>query len=378
MKRVAIVGAGPVGRATASFLAHHGHEVGLWSPSGRSTASLDPVPGEGGRVWLTCEGALAGRQAIAKIGDARALGDYEIVVIAIPGHAYPSVLPTVVESLRGDQLIIVSGALSLVPLWLRDALVARGEMPAVAAWGTTFATARRSSTADVMINTIRARFDMAAVPASAGPAALDACRELFGDRFSLSDNILAVALANVNPIAHAAETLPNLTRIDRAEDWPLFYYLTPAAARICGAMDGERQAIARSFGLTVRSIEEHYALSYHVARGGIAEMAEAIHAKYPDPPGPKTLEHRYVLEDVPYGLVFFEALARSAGLEVGHISAAITLLSCACSRDFRRENRLLADLALEHTSPAEILERCRTGEHARKTSGRTWPAAGDE
>jgi opine dehydrogenase len=360
-QKVAIVGGGPIGRATAAFLAHHAHQAGIWSPTGRSTASLARVPGDTGRVWLSYEGALSGREAVTRIGDAKTLADYPIVVIAVPGHAYPSVLPVVVQSLRGDQLVIVSGALSLAPLWIRDRMAERNQAPVVAAWGTTLATARASQSADVKINTIRARFDVAAVPAAAGDSVLATCSNLFGDRFSLADNLLGVALSNVNPIAHAAETLPNLTRIDRAEDWPLFHYLTPAAARICSALDRERLEIARAFGLTVRSIEEHYELSYHVPRGEIAQIAEAIHAKYQGPLGPKTLEHRYVLEDVPYGLVFYETLARCAGVDAENISASIALLSSACGRDFRRDNSLLADLALEGARPAEILERCRTG-----------------
>jgi opine dehydrogenase len=360
MARVGIVGAGPVGRATAAYLAHHGHEVGIWSPSGRSTASLVPAD-EPRRVWLSYEGALVGRQAIARIDDSAALADYPTLVIAIPGHAYPSVLPGVVQSLRSGQLVIVSGALSLVPLWLRERAAARNERPVVAGWGTTLATARVSTTADVRINTIRDRFDVAAVPAAEGESVLRACRDLFGDRFALADNLVAVALSNVNPIAHAAETLANLSRIDRAEDWPLFYYMTASAARMCSALDLERRAIARGFGLEVRSIEEHYALSYHVERGEIAKIAEAIHAKYPDPPGPKTLEHRYLLEDLPYGLVFYEAMARAAGIEAHHTSAAVTLLACACARDFRHENPVLADLALDGATPAAILERCRIG-----------------
>ena len=361
MARIAIVGAGPVGRATAAYLAHHGHEVGLWSPSGRSTASLTSAAGEPGRVWLSYEGALAGRQRITRIDDPATLVDYPTLVIAIPGHAYPAVLPRLVQSLHSAQLVIVSGALSLVPLWLRERAAASNGRPVVAGWGTTLATARVSPTADVRINTIRDRFDVAAVPAAQGESVLRSCRELFGDRFALADNLLTVALSNVNPIAHAAETLANLTRIDRAEDWPLFYYMSASPARLCGALDLERRAIARGFGLEVRSIEEHYALSYHVDGGEIAKIAEAIHAKYPDPPGPKTLEHRYVLEDLPYGLVFYEAMARVAGVDAHHISAAITLLACACARDFRRDNPVLADLALDSAAPAAILERCRIG-----------------
>lgn len=360
--RVAIVGAGPVGRATAAYLAHHQHEPGIWSPSGRSLADVAQDPAAGGRIALVYEGALSGTASMVRIESAAALAEYPVVLIAVPGHAYPTVLPVVADTLRPEQLVIVSGALSLAPLWIRERIAARGTRPpVVVGWGTTLGTARRSPTAHVKLNTIRTRFDMAAVPATAGASALQSCRELFGDRFNLADNVLAVALANVNPVAHAAESLPNLTRIDRREDWPLFHYLTESGARMCAALDAERLRVAAAFGTKVRSIEEHYRLSYHVDGVDIATIAEAIHAKYQGPLGPKTLEHRYVLEDVPFGLVVIEALARCAGVDVPNVSGSITLLSSACGRNFRRDNPLLADLAIDRSTPAELLARCREG-----------------
>jgi opine dehydrogenase len=363
--RVALVGAGPIGRATAAYLAHHGHEPGIWSPSGSSLADLPHESAD--RVSLAYEGALSGRASIVRIGSAAALAEYPVVVIAVPGHAYPAVLPAVVDALTARQLVIVSGALSLAPLWIRERMSARGAEPAVVVgWGTTLGTARRTPTADVKLNTLRARFDMAAVPATAGISALQTCRQLFGDRFALADNVLAVTLANVNPIAHAAETLPNLTRIDRKEEWGLFECLTPSAARLCGALDAERLRVAAVFGAKLRSIEEHYRASYHVEGADIAELAAAIHAKYGGT-GPTTLEHRYVLEDVPFGLAVIEALARCGGVEVPNVSGSITLLSSACGRDFRADNPLLSDLAIIESTPERLLARCAgsPGEPAR-------------
>lgn len=357
--RVAIVGAGPIGRATAAYLAHHGHTAGIWSPSGRSLAALT-TDGQD-RVFLTYEGALSGRVSLERIATPRALGEYEVVLIALPGDAYPGMLPGVVDALRTDQLVIVSGALSLAPLWIRERMALRCPPAVVVGWGTTLGTARRTETADVKLNTLRTRFDMAAVPNAAGGSALETCRGLFGDRFTLADNVLAVSLANVNPIAHAAETLPNLTRIDRQEDWPLFHYCTASAARMCSSLDFERIRVAEAFGERVRSIEEHYRLSYHVEGDDIAGIARAIHAKYQGPLGPKTLEHRYVLEDVPFGLVFIEALARCAAIDVPHISSSITLLASACGRDFRAANPLLADLRIAESTPVSLLARCREG-----------------
>lgn len=357
--RIAIVGAGPIGRATAAWLAHHRHEVGVWSPSGRSLAGLAADPSADGRVLLSYEGALAGRVSIARIESAPALSGYPVVVIAVPGHAYPAVLPAVVQALSSRQLVIVSGALSLAPVWIRERVAARGvEPPVVVGWGTTLGTARRTPTADVKLNTLRAKFDMASVPAAAGASALGVCRELFGDRFTLRDDVLGVTLANVNPIAHAAEVLPNLTRIDLREKWALFGCMTASAARMCAALDAERLRVAAAFGADVRSIEEHYRLSYHVEGADIAELAAAIHAKYGGV-GPTTLEHRYVLEDVPFGLLVIEALARCAGVDVPNVSGAIALLSSAYGRDLRADNPLLADLAIAQSTPDRLLARCR-------------------
>ena len=354
MTSVAIVGAGPVGRATAAYLAHHQHQpVALWSPSGKSTQALVQNAGR-----LTYEGSLSGTAAIGIVESAEALATYDVVLIALPGHAYPAVLPRVVAHLHAGQTVIVSGALSLAPLWIYERAGKPGARPLVAAWGTTLATARHAGAAGVYINTLRTKFEVAAIAAGQCDAAIATCRALFGDRFTPAPNILAAALLNVNPVAHAAEVLPNLTRIEKREKWPLFDCLTPAAARIGEAIDAERQAIARGFGFEVRSIHEHTHLSYQVPLGSYAEMAAAIHAKYGGPPGPVTLEHRYILEDVPYGLAFYEALARIVRVPTPNLSAAITLISTACGRDFRRDNPLLAELGIEGASRDALLARC--------------------
>lgn len=358
MATVAVVGAGPVGRATAAYLAHHGTPVELWSPTGNSTQALLARTGRNDVGRLTYEGALAGEAEIGIVNDPAALAAVDIVIVALPGHAYPVVLPALVPYLHGRQTVIVSGALSLAPLWLHERSGTPGARPTVAAWGTTLATARHAGPAAVRINTLRARFEVAAIPATRNDAALAACSALFGDRFAPAGSILATALLNVNPIAHVAEVLPNLTRIEKREHWPLFDYLTPAAARIGEAADLERRAIAAAFGFSVRSIHEHTHLSYYVPLGSYAEMAAAVHAKYGGPPGPTTLDHRYLLEDVPYGLVFYETLARIAGVPTPNLSAAVTLFSTACGRDFRRDNPLLADLGLDTLDRSALIARC--------------------
>ncbi|MCC6531561.1 MAG: NAD/NADP octopine/nopaline dehydrogenase family protein [Burkholderiales bacterium] len=358
MTTVAVLGAGPIGRMTAAFLASQGHAAAIWSPSGQGSAPLAARSNLRGRGVIEYTGALRGRAEVAVLDVAEAVADYEVIVVALPGHAYAGVLPAILEHVGADHVVIASGALSLLALWIHERAGAGTARPTVVSWGTTLGTARRVDDADVEINTLRSSFELAAIPAARGESALRLCESLFGARFRLVPNVLTTALSNINPVAHAAEALPNLTRMERAEHWFLFDCLTPAAARIAEAIDRERLAIARAYGLEVRSLEEHYHLSYHVPRGSVAEIAAAIHARDGAPPGPKTLEHRYLLEDMPYGLVFYEALARLAGVAVPVMSAAITFAGAAYARDFRCENSLLADLALDRLTPAALLARC--------------------
>jgi opine dehydrogenase len=209
--------------------------------------------------------------------------------------------------------------------------------------------------------TLRSRLDVAAIPIDESGRALMACTNLFGDRFAPAPNALAIALSNINPVAHAALALANLTRMERGEAWPQYHYLTPAVARLIEAMDHERRAIASAFGLHVRTIEEHFHHSFGVPLTSLANIAAELHRRRGGPPGPTSLESRFVLEDVPFGLVFYETLARLADTPVPMMSATITNLATLYVRDFRNENPVLAALRLDEETRRSLLARCEGG-----------------
>jgi hypothetical protein len=62
----------------------------------------------------------------------------------------------------------------------------------------------------------------------------------------------------------------------------------------------------------------------------LAEIVAAIHAAGRGVAGPWRLDNRYVLEDVPFGLVVIEAVAR---VSTPHTSAAIAGGRAACAPD---------------------------------------------
>jgi len=356
--RVAIVGAGAIGSATAAYLAETGHRPAFWSPS------MTRLPVAGGTARFTCTGALSRSFAVPVLAEPGDIAQCDAVIVCLPANAYAPVLQPLSAHWRDGQAVIVSGALSLSPLWLFEAARARGVAIQAVAWGTTIATAHFTEPGRLHVNPMRKRIDMAALGGGGPETARRLCEQLLGDRFALSVNLLWPALANINPIAHAAEVMPNLSRMDKGEAWPLFGCFTRTVARLAGRLDRERLAVAAALGCALPTLEQHYASSYHLEAGSLETLAAAIHERGMGPNGPSRLEHRYVLEDAPYGLVFTESLGRIAAVPTPALSACIDLLQVFYERDFRSENFLLDALCLGATDAVSLQNRCTAARNA--------------
>ena len=56
---------------------------------------------------------------------------------------------------------------------------------------------------------------------------------------------------------------------------------------------------------------------------------------YKEIDAPKSVFHRYIFEDVPYGLVPFERLGNELGIDTRYITVAIDLANALVEEDFR-------------------------------------------
>jgi opine dehydrogenase len=337
--RLVVLGAGAVGPAAAVLAASRGHEVSLWSPSGAGTAGLVDS--------IEAEGAVTGRVTLRVARDLpEAFRDADAALLAVPAYAFPALLPRIAEALPPHLPLLIAPAASLAPLAL-DALMARRGAPArrapIGAMATTPVTARRPAPGRVRVAAVRAAVDMAAVPADAAGEMGALATALFGHASPAAPHALHAGLANANPIIHAVLALTNVTRIERAEEWPQYGLMTPAACRMMEALSAERGALARSFGIEVLGLDESLHRANGVPIGPLAEMAAAIAVSRGAVLGPAAMETRYVTEDVPYGLAFYLRLARGRGIAMPVTEAVVTALETLWGRDLRR-NPLLDPL----------------------------------
>ena len=352
--RVSILGAGAVAYGAAAFLARAGHDPLIWSPSGTRTAAL--AAGEP----LVARNAIEGtyRVRVAR-SCADVVADADVVLLALPANGHRFAIEAAAPHVRVGQPLIISSHASFGALYLSKLLAARRIVAPIVAWGTTLTTGRQESATEVNVATVRQRVDLATVPESGLEPGYALCNELFGDHFVKRDGLLAIALSNLNPQNHLAIALLNLTRMERGETWGQGENVTPAVGRLIEALDRER--IADAFGLRVKTVHDHFSLSFHVPLASVSEMNQEMHRQGRGGFGPKTAESRYVLEDVPFGLLPTVLLGRLAERPATLHEAGLALFSAAYGRDFARDNDLLPELGLERLSPADLQRLARGG-----------------
>jgi len=236
------------------------------------------------------------------------------------------------------------------------------------------------------------------------------CTALFGQRFNRrKGGLLAISLSNLNAQNHLGIVLGNMSRMDpppppipisgmddtkgvgsdktaattattttTPEPWYQGKNITPLVGRLMEALDRERLDIANALDIQVRTIFEHYSWSFHVPMETdnlsenneegktrsltISEMNQQMHYYLGnDVLGPTSPDSRYVLEDVPYGLVLTVILGRLVGRPAILHESGINILSAMYGRDFMVENEMLSGLGLLEGEGGDIpsLEKWR-------------------
>ena len=348
--KIAILGAGAVGRATAAVLCSRSHEAILWSPSGRSTVAF--AAGEA----LAATGALSGtfHPTVAATCET-AIAAAHVVLLALPCEAHRKIMDMIAPLIRPDQIVIISSHCSLGSIYLAQRLSARHVAAPIVALGTTVAYSRADGPAGVHIWFVRDRIECATLPATASAAGLALCETLFGKRFAGLKDVIAATLSNVNGQAHLAMVLANFTRMERAERWHPFEYATEAVSRFAVALDRERLATAAAFAAHVQTFAEFLHFTYHVPQRPVADMFKAMHALGDDDmAGPATLESRWITQDIPFIIAPLIQLAGVAGTNARVHEAGVEVLSALYGRDLRAGNDILPTFGLQGLSVSDV------------------------
>ena len=152
---------------------------------------------------------------------------------------------------------------------------------------------------------------------------------------TLASSVLETALTNLNAVFHPPGMLMNAGWIEHTGGNFLFYRegITEGVGLVTAAVDAERIAVARAFGLTVRPFLEvfHQVGLTTQAAFDSGSIARACRESQPNATikSPPSLSHRYVDEDVGFGLMPIAAFGALAGVATPTLDALIHLSSLA-------------------------------------------------
>jgi opine dehydrogenase len=170
-----------------------------------------------------------------------------------------------------------------------------------------------------------------------------------------AEDILETGLANIGSVFHPAPLILNIGRAETTNGQYNHYLegVSPSVARFLEQIDAERVAVGNALGKDVLSAAEWLRTVYD-AEG--TTLYECLHTTscYQGLGAPSSLDHRYLFEDVPTGLVPIAALGELAGIPTPTIRATIAMASQLCGRDFWREGRNAENLGISDLSPSEL------------------------
>jgi len=349
------MGAGPGGKAMAAHLALMGFPVTLYN---RTAEHISIIKERGGITLRGPQGVPNGfaRLVLVTSEMREALQQAEVIMVVVPSTAHRDIATKAARHFQDGQIVVLhpgrtGGAIEFAKV-LRDRSCQADVT--VAETQNFIYTSRSEAPDEARILSMKGAVPLAALPATRTALVLEAVKSAY-PQFIDGVNVLHTGLNNVWAVFHAAVALLNAGRIEATSGDFEFYIdgVTPAVGRMLELLDGERVAVATALGVRTQTAME----CLQVARdAGPDNLTQAIHDN-PDCHGvkaPPTLNHRYLLEDVPMCLVPIVGLGRRHGVSVKAMNGIIRLASIVHGTDYRRKGRRLRRLGIARLSASEL------------------------
>jgi opine dehydrogenase len=350
IRKIAVLGAGNGGCAAAADLTLGGYEVRLFSRSESTIARL----------------ARRGEIELIEAGERKSAAPYfmsphlppvvqgvDLIVITTPAVGHEYLAENLAKYLVDGQRILLNpghtgGSLHFANL-LR-ALHCKADIQLCETVTLTY-ICRMPEPGRVEVYRRTTHLRCAAFPGKHTAGLVPEIQAVFPNVVPAA-NVLETGLSNINAIMHPAGMLGNTGWIEKSGGDFLWYYegITPAIGKWIDGVDAERLTIVGALGLEpLRFVDLFHQAGLTTAEARESGSAyQAIHDSEPNMTikSPPSLDHRYIREDIGYGLVPMAAIGKLLGVETPVMDALITLASIALGADFRADGLTLKKMGL--------------------------------
>lgn len=340
--KIAVLGGGHGAYAAAADLAEQGHEVRLWRRNAAALSATITLLDERGTRPVKVN-------ALKEIGEA--LSGAELIVVPVPATAQMDIARAMAPHLRDGQVVFLPpgtfGAYAMAQVVQREVLWAET--------GTLPYLARKRGPAEVAITIRAVRLPTGVYPVRGAQRALEVIRKAY-PAVEPCGNALSGALMNAGPIIHPPLILMNAAPLEHSERYDIHNEGTqPSVRAVTSRLDAERIALREALGFG----PPHYPLSDHYTSD--RWMYGDAHKKLVESGDWREKvdlhRHRYMTEDVVFGVAFLASVARWAKQPAPVAEAMLAIGGAILGTDLAKGERTLEALGLSALSRQELFGR---------------------
>jgi opine dehydrogenase len=289
-----------------------------------------------------------------------AIDGADVIIVVTGGNAQAVVARSLAPLLRNGQVILLiqgnTGGSLIVRRALDDA-GCRADVDVAEMDNYPYSCWRLGPTRIRPI--VRKRWlQIAAFPGNRIGAVFPRLSPLFPEAVA-APNILYTGFTNANAMLHVANCVANAGRIESGESYKFYAEgVTPAVARLYEAINAERVAVAAALGASVPSLADWFDRVYGVREATLVETCQLLtynsDGPYQATGTPKSLDHKFITEDVPTGLIPMREIGAAARVKTPAIDALVEVVRKMTGKDFAADARTLESLGLSGMDEPQI------------------------
>lgn len=347
VKNVFVCGGGHQGLSMAAHLALNGVTVTLWN---RTSKNIQQVISTG---VILCNGVVNGMAKIEKASSNIKEVVSDFVMVTTPSSAHKDVARQLVPYVHKDMIIVLNPGRTFGAIDFANELKKCGvtDLPHIAETQTIVYTCRRGSDNQATIFALKKKVKIAALKNSSIKLIMDKMPECLKPYFKPETSVGYTSFDNVGMVLHCSPVLMNIGWIESEKVDFKYYYdgISKSVAAFIQKIDDERMAVARAAGYEIESVADWLRRTYRVVGKDLYECIRN-NESYKEIDAPPTIECRYILEDVPNGLVPIENLGEELKVSTPNITTIINLANSVLNKDFRAVGRKISYSELRENS----------------------------
>jgi opine dehydrogenase len=340
---VTIIGAGNSGLAMAAHLSKEGNRVTLWNRTRSNIAKLIDTK------EINRSGLIDGKIKVDCVTDdiEKAIEAADVIMVTTPANSHKEIAEEIARIIKKEVVIVLNPGRTFGALEFREVYEKNNHKikQSIAETQTIIYTCRRTGEDSVNIIALKSDILISTFNAAENKTIIERLPICLRRYFIPARSMIETSIGNIGMILHCAPLLLNAGWTESTSNIYKYYYdgITPSIGRFIEKIDRERVSVSAALGLTVETTREWLKRTYHVQGESLYDCIQNNEA-YKTIDAPASLQHRYIFEDVPCGLVPLEAVGINLGLNMKNTSLVIDLACSLNETDYRKIGRNLESL----------------------------------